>query len=103
MRNIILSLVLAALATAATVTPSIPPGKAVGSATAPIQLEVFSDFQCPSCKGLYEETLKPLMNDYVATGKVYLIHRDFPLQNHPHGREAAAWANASSRVNKYEQ
>ena len=103
MRYVILSLFLAALATAATVTPSIPPGKAAGSATAPIQLEVFSDFQCPSCKMLYEEALKPLMNDYVSTGKVYLIHRDFPLQMHAHSREAASYANASARVNKYEQ
>ena len=43
------------------------------------------------------------MHDYVATGKVYLIHRDFPLQMHPHAREAAAWANAAARMNKYEQ
>jgi protein-disulfide isomerase len=103
MRNAILSLLLAAAAMAATVTPSVPPGKASGSPTAPIQLEVFSDFQCPSCKALFEETLKPLNNDYVATGKVYLIHRDFPLQMHSHSREAAAWANASLRVNKYDQ
>src|SRR4051812_46625209 len=104
MRNIIVSLFLAAAAMAATDTPpAIPAGKASGSASAPIHIEVFSDFQCPSCKMLYEETLKPMMNDYVATGKVYLIHRNFPLQMHQHSREAAAWANASLRVNKYEQ
>src|SRR5258706_10353219 len=103
MRNAIVTLFLAALAAAATDTPPIPPGKASGSPAAPIQLEVFSDFQCPSCKALFEETLKPLNNDYVATGKVYLIHRDFPLQMHSHSKEAAAWANASLRVNKYDQ
>src|SRR5438270_10839990 len=103
MRNVIVSLFLGALAIAATDTPATPPGKASGSPAAPIQLEVFSDFQCPSCKLLYEETLKPLQTDYVVTGKIYLIHRDFPLQMHAHSREAASYANASARVNKYEQ
>src|SRR5271170_6669648 len=50
------------------------PVKAIGSKSAPITMEVFSDYQCPSCRLLYEQTLKPLINEYVATGKVYLIH-----------------------------
>ena len=105
MKYVLANLFLAALAMAATDAPAIAPGKASGSPSAPITIEVFSDFQCPSCKALYEETLRPLMNDYVATGKVYLVHRDFPLQMHAHGREAATWAGAAARVNpsKYEQ
>src|SRR5579863_10351409 len=44
------------------------------------------------------------MADYVSKGKVFLIHRDFPLVNvHPHAREAATWAEASARINKYEE
>jgi len=105
MKNIVLALLLASLGAAATGTATVAPGKASGVPGAPIQIEVFSDFQCPSCKALYEESLRPMMNDYVAKGKVYLIHRDFPLSMHLHSREAAAWANASARVNfnKYEQ
>jgi protein-disulfide isomerase len=105
MKYIIASLFFAALVQGATDAPSITPGKASGSPGAPITIEVFSDFQCPSCKALYEETLQPLMNDYVATGKVYLVHRDFPLQMHSHSKEAAIWAGAAARVNpsKYEQ
>src|SRR5437899_12092644 len=68
--------------------------KAVGSKSAPIVIEVFSDFQCPACKRVYQETLRPVMDNYVATGKVYLVHRDFPLPMHNHSREAARWANA---------
>src|SRR5262249_45154699 len=71
--------------------------------SAPITLEVFSDYQCPSCKALYEDTLKPLMTDYVTKGKIYMIHRDFPLQMHAYARAAAIYANASLRVNRYEQ
>jgi protein-disulfide isomerase len=46
-----------------------------------------------------------MMNDYVKQGKVYLIHRDFPLTMHQHARQAATYADACLRVNheKYEQ
>lgn len=76
--------------------------KSVGVFTAPISIEVFSDFQCPSCKTLYEGTLRPLEDDYVAKGKVYLLHHDFPLTMHAHAREAACYACAAGRLGKYE-
>lgn len=76
--------------------------KSVGVFTAPITIEVFSDFQCPSCRLLYEQTLRPLIDDYVAKGKVYLVHRDFPLPQHAHAREAACYACAAGRIGKYE-
>lgn len=78
-------------------------GKTFGSKSAPITMEVFSDFQCPSCRALYEDTLKLLMNDYVASGKVYLVHRDFPLPMHKYSRIAARYADAAARIGKYEQ
>lgn len=83
---------------------STPPEivKSLGVFTAPITIEVFSDFQCPACKALYEQTLRPLTDDYVATGKVYLVHRDFPLPMHAHAREAACYACAAGRIGKYE-
>ncbi len=56
----------------------IDPHTALGSKTAPMVIEVFSDFQCPACKSLYDATNRQLMDNYVNTGKVYLIHRDFP-------------------------
>ncbi len=76
--------------------------KSIGMSTAPISIEVFSDFQCPTCKALYEQTLRPLTDDYVAKGKVYLVHRDFPLPQHAHAREAACYACAAGSVGKYE-
>ncbi len=64
-------------------------------------MEVFSDYECPSCRNLYENTLRSMINDYVAAGKVYLVHRDFPLPMHKYGYEAARWLNASARVGKF--
>jgi len=77
--------------------------KAYGSKTAPITMEVFSDFECPSCKGLYEQTLKMLISDYVASGKVYLIHRDFPLPMHKYSWKAARYADAAAEIGKFPQ
>jgi protein-disulfide isomerase len=80
---------------------STPPVKAYGSSNAPITMEVFSDYECPSCRNLFEQTLRPLITGYVADGKVYLVHRDFPLPMHKYGYEAARWLNASARVGQF--
>lgn len=93
-------LLTVAAAGAAGQTPS--PGKTRGVPMAAVTIEVFSDFQCPACKSLHEETLKPLVADYVDKGKVYLVHRDFPLPMHAYAREAACLACAAGRVGKYE-
>lgn len=87
---------------AAKATETIPaPIKAYGSKNAPITLEVFADYECPSCGTFYEETLRPMINDYVAAGKVYLVHRDFPLSMHKYGYEAARWANAAAIIGRF--
>ncbi len=75
--------------------------KALGSRSAPITIEVFSDFQCPACKNTYESTLRPLIDNYVVTGKVYLVHRDFPLPIHTYSKTAARWANAAAQLGKF--
>lgn len=77
--------------------------KAMGSKDAPITMEVFTDYQCPTCRTFFEQTLRPLMNDYVAAGKVYLVHRDYPLPMHAYSRQAARWANAAAKIGKFEE
>jgi protein-disulfide isomerase len=75
---------------------------AFGSKSAPIVMEVFSDFQCPACKTLYTSTNRQLLDNYVSTGKVYFIHRDFPLPMHAHSRVAAQYARAAAHIGKFE-
>jgi protein-disulfide isomerase len=82
--------------------PDIDPHKAFGSKSAPVTMEVFSDFQCPACKTLFLTTNRPLMDNYVSTGKVYLIHRDFPLPIHAYSRVAARYARAAAQIGKCE-
>jgi len=84
--------------------PNVNPSerKSLGSKSAPITIEVFSDFQCPACRNFYETTLKLVIDNYVNTGKVYLVHRDFPLDMHPFSRQAARFANAAAELGQFE-
>lgn len=70
--------------------------KSMGSRQAPITIEVFSDYQCPQCRIFYQDTARQLMDSYIPQGKVYYVHRDFPLSMHSHSREAARWASAAA-------
>jgi protein-disulfide isomerase len=42
------------------------------------------------------------MDNYVSTGRVYLIHRDFPLPMHAHSKVAAQYARAAAQLGKGE-
>jgi protein-disulfide isomerase len=81
------------------------PNKGVGNPSAPIVMEVFSDYMCPQCRNFYMNSLTFMMQDYVATGKVYLIHRDFPLPiaQHKYNWDAARWETAAARIGKFEE
>jgi len=77
-------------------------GKTLGSKSAPITMEIFEDFQCPACGNFYETSLKQVIDNYVSTGKVYVVHRDFPLDMHPYARQAARLANAAAALGEFE-
>ena len=85
--------------------PGIDANKAQGSPTAPVRLEIFSDFTCPHCKHFHEDYLPQLMKDYVLGGKVYIVDRAFPLTGggHENSREAFAYSVAAARIGKYQQ
>jgi predicted DsbA family dithiol-disulfide isomerase/Skp family chaperone for outer membrane proteins len=60
---------------------------AKGSASAPVTIVEFSDFECPYCGGLFP-TLKQVEKNY--EGKIRIVYRQFPLANiHPHAEKAA--------------
>lgn len=52
-------------------------GRALGPADAPVVIEAFEDFQCPAC-GIFATQTKPqIVKDYLSTGKVRFIFRDY--------------------------
>ncbi|MFA4814554.1 MAG: DsbA family protein [Candidatus Gracilibacteria bacterium] len=70
----------------------------LGAADAPVTIVEFSDFQCPYCHTFYSESLPSIISDYVDTGKVKLVFRDFPLSGHPQANLAAQAAECVART-----
>jgi len=71
----------------------------VGSASAPITLIEFSDYQCPYC-GRVEPTLKRLRAAY--GDKIRFVWKDFPLtQIHPQAFKAGEAAHCAGEQGKY--
>jgi protein-disulfide isomerase len=73
----------------------------MGGTSAPVQVEIFSSFDCDACKQLHDEFLPLLVQNYVLPGKVYVVPRESPLQGHPLARKAADYATAAARIGKY--
>lgn len=72
-----------------------------GSASAPIELIEFSDFQCPFCQRA-NPTVEQVLKTY--GDRIKFVYRHYPLPNHPNARpaaEAAACAEAQGKFWEY--
>ncbi|MEP7125009.1 MAG: thioredoxin domain-containing protein [Byssovorax sp.] len=69
-----------------------------GSATAPVTVVVFSDFQCPFCSRA-ESTVKEIEAAY--PGKIRVVFKNSPLPFHDHARLAAKATLAANEQGKF--
>jgi protein-disulfide isomerase len=102
LRSIALMFLVLVLAGWAPVSAQSASGRAVGPVTAAVRIDLFSDFQCPACKALHEQTIKRLKEAYAKQGKVRLVHHDFPLPQHKFARQAATLAAAADKLGKFD-
>lgn len=72
-----------------------------GNPNAPVTLVEFSDYQCPYCRKFHNQVLKKIDEDYIKTGKLKYIFRDFPLGFHKKAIPAAVAANCAGEQDKY--
>ena len=64
-----------------------------GSAEAPVTLVEFTDYQCPFCRRHFQTTMPRILKDYVETGKVRYVLKEFPIPSlHPGAPKAAEGA-----------
>jgi protein-disulfide isomerase len=100
----ILALFVAALLPCLAAGPDVDKGRSMGDPAAPLLFEIYSDFSCPACKHLHDFVLPTIIQDYVRTGKAFLVFREFPLDipAHKYSRPAAAFAVAAARIGKYQ-
>lgn len=62
-----------------TYTADLVDGDVLGSPTAPVVMQVYSDFQCPACKLFVTTQLPSLVNDFVKTGMLRIEARDIDI------------------------
>jgi len=60
-----------------------------GNANAKVIITEYSDYQCPFCSKFTMDVLPQLQNDYLETGKVKFVFKDFPIPNHRYAQMAA--------------
>lgn len=73
-----------------------------GDLSARVTLVEFADYQCPFCARHVRATLPPLERDYIRTGKLRYVFRDFPLQSiHKEAFRAAEAANCAGERGEF--
>lgn len=72
----------------------------IGNPSAPITILEWGDYQCTFCFRFHESSLKILQEEYIDTGKVNLVFKDFPL-NGPDSVLAAEASYCAEDQDKY--
>lgn len=70
----------------------------LGKADAPVTIVQFAEYQCYFCAKV-QPTLDALLEDY--DGKVKLVYKDFPLENHTRALPAAVAARCAGEQGRY--
>lgn len=60
-----------------------------GNANAKVVITEYSDYECPICAMFTRQILPQLQNDYIESGKIQFIVKDFPISNHKYAQKAA--------------
>ena len=109
-----MKILLAAILTALAVSPAYAQGSGafigvdddpvLGSPNAKVLMIEFGDYQCPSCRMFWKDVEPRIKKEYIDTGKVKLVFRDFPIvQIHPEALLAAMAVDCAGEQDKYWQ
>ncbi|MBT4376929.1 DsbA family protein [archaeon] len=72
-----------------------------GNPDAPVTIVEFSDYECPFCERFYSQTFGQIKSEYIDTGKVNFVYRDFPLGFHTNAQKAAEAAECAGEQGQY--
>lgn len=76
-------------------------GIAIGRDDAPLTMVEYNDYQCPFCQQFHNSTWTELKKNYIDTGKVRFVSRDFPLDFHENAKRAAIAAHCGAEQGKF--
>lgn len=73
----------------------------LGAADAPVTLVEFMDYECPYCQAFSRDTMPLVKKNYIDTGKLRYVARDFPLPKHGRAAPAAIAAACAREQGKF--
>lgn len=74
----------------------------IGEPDAPVVIVEYTDFQCPFCSRHFQQTFPAIVEQYVNTGLVRYVFKDFPLNSiHPQAAKAAEAARCAGDQEQY--
>ena len=76
-------------------------GDLLGSATAPIEITEYADFECPGCGAFATVQFPDIKARLIDPGKARFRYRDFPLAMHRHARVASHAAACADEQGKF--
>jgi protein-disulfide isomerase len=76
-------------------------GHSLGRPDAPLTMVEFTDLQCPFCRQFATTTFDELKRNWIDTGKLRYVSRDFPLDFHAQAMNAARAARCSGEQGKF--
>lgn len=103
---VVLVLALVLINLQARPTPRAPAqvsaGRVLGQASAPVTIDIYSDFQCPVCRRA-ELVLRQLAPKYIDTGKAKVVYHNFAFigQESVWAAQAAECANEQGKFWEY--
>ena len=80
----------------------IKPGAySIGRADAPLTLVEYTDYQCPFCRQFHIAAFEEIKKNYIDTGKLRYVSRNFPLDMHENAPRAAQAALCAADQGKF--
>lgn len=74
----------------------------LGDKNTTLVLYEFSDYECPFCRRFAAEVLSRVRTEYIQTGRVALVFRDYPMEDlHPRAFAAATAAQCAAAAGKF--
>lgn len=82
-------------------TPDVDDDDLLGDENAPVTMIIFSDYECPYCQRFETETMPQVIENFVDTGLVNVVFRDFPLSFHENAHLASEAAECAGDYDLY--